>query len=233
MADEIQKLKQLNPTNYNSWWNSLDQNWKILFRYNIENKVSFEFWWKDADYFGCDTNFQLTPKFYEKRLQIEFFSCKLKNSSTFNLNPLTSLKSLIGLNCSNSNVDDLSPISHLIGIKYLDIHYSKIDDLTPISKFTDLEYLNYQHQFDSTKNDLTQFTKLKSLNIRYGDFLDISFVENFADLEYLNVGYTNLKSIKPLLNLDKFNEVYMPKTNVPEAEINELKEAKPNCKVST
>lgn len=234
LADEIQKLKQPNhPEDFNSWWNSLDQDWKTLFRFNIENNLAFESWWKDADYFRYETNFQPTLKFYEKRLQIKFFSCKLMNSSIFNLEPLTCLNSLIGLNCNKSNVDDLSPISHLTSIKYLNINDSRIDDLTPISKFADLEYLDYQNQFDSTKDDLTYFPKLKSLNIRYGNFTDISFVENFANLEYLNVAYSNLKSIKPLLHLNKLNKVYMVKTDVPEAEIRELKEANPNCEILT
>lgn len=229
MSLEISQLrKSIEPLDFKKWWNSLDDNWKILFKYNIDNEITTENWWRWASDYDL-IQIQPTPKFYEKSFNINFFSCKLKTKRIYSLIPLSNINSLIGLNCSESDVDDLEPISHIKSIKFLDIHYTSIDDIKPIMGLVNLEMLNYQHKFKEDKDDLTNFTKLKSLNIRYGKLTDISFLANLKELEYLNIGFTNVSSIRPLFDLQNLKEIYMPKTKVKESEINEFKELNPNC----
>ena len=232
---ELEKLKGSNheSTDYTSWINMLDDNWRILFKHNVKNQLTIADWWKSADYWRTHNEIQIDKEFFEKSYSINMFSCRLKNETLIrSLLPLTHINNLIGLNCQGSSIDDLSPISHMTNMKYLDIRGSLVKDILPIKNFNSLESLNYQENYDEKVNDLSGFTKLKYLNLRYGNLTNITFVENFKDLETLSVGYTNLKSIKPLLNLEKLTSVKMPKTDVPESEVLELKEANPNCEIA-
>ena len=74
ISSELEKLKSnYASTDYTNWINTLDDNWRILFKHNIKNKLAISDWWKSADYWTTYNEIEIDEKLFEKSYSINMF----------------------------------------------------------------------------------------------------------------------------------------------------------------
>lgn len=177
-----------------------------------------------------------------------------KISSVAALSELTALNEL---SLKGNKIGDFSPLSNLVLLDMLDLTNTGITDssLQYLYKFKDLARL----ALDNNNISMKAYNKLKeelpNCNISHSDFgkitlgsksfaadaisvdasglglKDISAAAGFACVEKMDLSNNNISDLTPLYGLDTLTELKLSGNKLSTGQINELKNALPNCNV--
>ena len=114
------------------------------------------------------------------------------------------------VDCRDKTVTDLTPLMGLKRLKHLSLSETQVNDLTSLKGLKELENLWL------SGTQVKEITPLKGL----------------MKLKNLDLAKTKVIDLTPLKGLKKLKYLYLKKTEVTESQVNELKEALPNCSVA-
>ncbi|MCL2106302.1 MAG: hypothetical protein FWH26_04475 [Oscillospiraceae bacterium] len=191
------------------------------------------FYYYDADGEDFDLrDFLMMPNI--ELLAIEKVS--IKNEDT-----LSSLHQMITLSLDKCNLNRLPSLEEIPQLETLGISYSHIVDIGALKDVRELK------SFDATGFNLNDFSVLKGmekLELIYAArtaVKDISALKSVPNLKVLDLRWTSVEDILPLLELEKLEELNLYKSEIAyrfadgdieaTAQIDELREALPNCKI--
>jgi len=147
------------------------------------------------------------------------------------LTPLQSLNKLSGLYLDFTQVSDLAPLESLSNLQSLGLNNTNINDLTPLKELAELIRVSIQN---TSVSDLTPLKSLKKIEFLYLGFTqveDLTPLQSLENLKWLNIEYTKVDDITPLKSLTNLRSLYLKGNNFTEDQIQELKEALPNCTI--
>ncbi len=121
---------------------------------------------------------------------------------------------LLALDVGHNNVSDLSFLQAWPGLRRLIVIDSKVPvtDISPLSELKDLEYVELFMQNITDLTPLSGHTRLLDLNLCHNDITDLTPLWSCTSLERLWISYN---------------------PNLPQEQIDALKEHLPNCRVET
>ena len=195
-----------------SWWNTLDNNWREVFRNTIE----------------VDTNPK--PEQLQAIANIEDLTVDSKVIIT-SLEPLTKLLFLNKLIINDNHITDLSPLSDLQQIKELNIDGNAISELNVLNNLKMLEVLSIENTKIVDINPLDKMKELRVLNISNTKIKNIKMLSSCTALEELNIANTNVKTLKPIANLSNLRYIKAIGSKVKAKEINALRDKRPEINI--
>ena len=219
-SDQVLKLRLAQPSvtviyqteELRTWWNTLDNNWREVFRNTID----------------IDTN----PK--AEQLQaianIEELTIDSRIIIT-NLEPLTKLMFLKKLIINDNHITDLSPLSELQQLKELNIDGNAIADLSVLNNLKSMEVLSIENTNVIDINALEDMKELHILNISNTKIKNIKMLSSCTSLEELNIANTNVKSLSPVSKIESLRYIKAINTKIKSKEINSLRTKRPDINI--
>ena len=219
-SDQVLKLRLAQPNvtviyqteELRTWWNTLDNNWREVFRNTID----------------IDTN----PK--AEQLQaianIEELTIDSRIIIT-NLEPLTKLMFLKKLIINDNHITDLSPLSELQQLKELNIDGNAIADLSVLNNLKSMEVLSIENTNIIDINALEDMKELHILNISNTKIKNIKMLSSCTSLEELNIANTNVKSLSPVSKIESLRYIKAINTKIKSKEINSLRTKRPDINI--
>ncbi len=148
---------------------------------------------------------------------------------------LDALKDSVRLEYLSVEDNELSDIGALAGLKKLtvfNVRNNKIRDISALKELTSLEVLVLSENEISSIDDLVNLVSLSELRIATNhDITDISVIENMKQLQILILSNTGVRDISPLYGLENLILLDITNTDIPESQIEQLKERQPDCEV--
>ena len=194
------------------WWNTLDNNWREVFRNTID----------------IDTN----PK--AEQLQaianIEELTVDPRIIIT-SLEPLTKLLFLKKLIINDNHITDLSPIGELKLLKELNVNGNAISDLSVLNNLKTLEVISIENTKVVDINPLEDMKNLRVLNIANTNIKNIKMLASCTALEELNIANTNVKTLSPVSKIDSLRYIKAFNTKIKTKEIDALRSKRPNINI--
>ena len=194
------------------WWNTLDNNWREVFRNTID----------------IDTN----PK--AEQLQaianIEELTVDPRIIIT-SLEPLTKLLFLKKLIINDNHITDLSPIGELKLLKELNINGNAISDLSVLNNLKTLEVISIENTKVVDINPLEDMKNLRVLNIANTNIKNIKMLASCTALEELNIANTNVKTLSPVSKIDSLRYIKAFNTKIKTKEIDALRSKRPDINI--
>ena len=164
------------------WWNSLDPEWKIIFKFQL-----------------IDFHAPIDDKVIKQLLNNDAIPLDLENVDNLNgLKHMTNLKHLI---IYNYNSTDLSGLKHLSKLKKLEMFDADFSRGLPIASLKQLEKLRLSN---CKLNSATQFKYLKKLRKLYlnsNNIKDISPLAKINNLDFLSLEGNPITDFKALADL--------------------------------
>ncbi len=195
----------------NSWWESLDGNWKEILRkqFTLPEEPTTEQLHAMTE--KSSLTFERVPidDIHALTAFVNLRSLVIYDAPLGYIAPIEELKLLENLKISQVPVVDFSPLRSLSKLKELDISNSGIEDLDPISGLLNLKTLNISG------------TNLKTLK----------GLEGLINLVELDVASTNLRSLRPIEGLPNLKKLSCFNTRLNSRAIDKFKEANPDCEV--
>ena len=210
-------------------------------RVSFEAKINSGFktnWWKTA-----------TDTLFGKRVHSFILGDEVTD-----LSPLAGLKNLNELSFSETEVSDLTPLADMKNLKYLDFCLTEVSDLSPLAGLKNLQCLSLYSTPVSDLTPLSELKNLKVLDLRHTEVSDLTLLAGLENLEQLSLNQTEVSDLSPLASLQNLKLLYLQKievsdlsplaqlknlwelnligTKVTEEQIDKLKLALPNCKIS-
>jgi Leucine-rich repeat (LRR) protein len=219
-SEQVLKLRLAQPSvtviyqtdELRSWWNTLDNNWREVFRNTVE----------------IDTN----PK--AEQLQavanIEELTVDSRIIIT-SLEPLTKLLFLKKLIINDNHITDLSPLSELTQLKELNINGNAISDLNVLNNFKSLEVLSIENTNVIDINALEDMKDLRVLNISNTKIKNIKVLSTCTSLEELNIANSNVKSLSPVSKIETLRYIKAFNTKIKTKEIDALRNKRPEINI--
>ena len=219
-SEQVLKLRLAQPSvtviyqtdELRSWWNTLDNNWREVFRKTVE----------------IDTN----PK--AEQLQavanIEELTVDSRIIIT-SLEPLTKLLFLKKLIINDNHITDLSPLSELTQLKELNINGNAISDLNVLNNFKSLEVLSIENTNVIDINALEDMKDLRVLNISNTKIKNIKVLSTCTSLEELNIANSNVKSLSPVSKIETLRYIKAFNTKIKTKEIDALRNKRPEINI--
>lgn len=222
-----------------TWWNTLDRNWRRYFadRIFVNDSLSFDsvltksvsiyttdtvitdaFELMAGDTFvlnEIDTLFLSDPTFYNSILnlfKIETLTIQPEDS-IINLNPLEKLTSLIYVSFENCAIDDVSSLRTLLSLKNLDASGSLVSDFKDLQYLSGLEYLDLSKTQVDSLQVAEAFENLQFLDISNTLITNVSFLEAIPQLQRLNASGTNLLSLEPISKIADLRSLDLSETS--------------------
>ena len=144
------------------------------------------------------------------------------------------LKKVVKLNLFNRGISDLTTLKEMPNLKELNLERNKISDLTPLSELTNLEQLFLYGNRIKDLSPLKNLQQLKGLKIGVNSINDISPLQGLTKLESLGFIVNSVKDLKPLSGLTNLKQLVLnDNPALTKAQIDELRKALPNCKISS
>ena len=195
-----------------TWWNTLDNSWRELFRSIIE----------------IDTN--PTAEQLQSVADIEdiVVDTRIVISS---LEPLTKLMFLRKLDIKDNHVTDLSPLSDMKLLKELYIDGDPINEINELINVKSLEVLSIENTRVVDLNPVENMKNLRILNIANTSVKNIKVLANCTSLEELNIANTNVKTLAPVEKTGSLRYIKAFNTKVKAKEIDKLKAARPELNI--
>ena len=195
-----------------NWWNTLDNNWREVFRNTID----------------IDTN----PK--AEQLQaianIEELTVDPRIVIT-NLEPLTKLLFLKKLIINDNHITDLSPLSDSHQLRELNIDGNAISDLSVLNNHKSLEVLSIENTKVVDINVLENMKDLRILNISNTNIKNIKMLSTCTSLEELYIANTNVKTLSPVSKIETLRYIKAFNTKIKTKEINSLRAKRPDINI--
>ncbi|PHS03545.1 MAG: hypothetical protein COA78_17695 [Blastopirellula sp.] len=192
----------------------------------------------------------LTPLIHLDQLESLYI---LNNYNLQDYSALPNVRNLKSLGLSSNQVTDISALSKLSSLKSLKLHYTRVTDFTPLSDLTQLEKLEIIQVIDRDFSPISDPRQLKELEIirdKVTDLAPFAKLINLRDLELeipnandltplaklvnlrdLELETPKINNLSPLFKLSNLETLILKDMQVPEAEIDKLKKALPNCSV--
>ena len=195
-----------------SWWNTLDNNWREVFRDAVE----------------VDTNPK--PEQLQAIANIENLTVDSKIIIT-SLEPLTKLLFLKKLIINDNHITDLSPLVDLKQLKELNIDGNAISDLTVLNNLKTLEVLSIENTKVVDINPLEDMKDLRILNISNTNIKNIKMLASCTALEELNIANTNVKSLSSVEKIGTLRYIKAFNTKIKTKEIDSLRKKRPDINI--
>ena len=195
-----------------SWWNTLDNSWRTVFR----------------DIIDIDTNPK--PDQLQAVANIEEINVDTRVVIQ-SLNPLTKLLFLKKLKINDNHITDLAPLSELRLLQELCVDGNAVDDLTPIANTTTLEVLSIANTRVNDLNALEKLTELRKINIENTGIKSIKMLAVCTQLEDLNIANSNVKSLSPVDKIGTLRYIKAFNSRVKAKEIEALQKKRPEINI--
>lgn len=205
--DLVDKL--LNKTNLESWWNSIDETWKAIFK----NAINIDI--------------QPNAEQLNKIIMLQELYCVKTNIK--NLDPLRIFVSLNNLNLMRcENIDSVEPLRNCKEMKVLGIWYTKVENIEIVKHFHKLEEL-YLSNYVTSLKPIEQLINLKKLFFRHAlSITSLNMVTKLVNIEELVIS----DSISDLSPIDKFQKLKrLVCYGVSDLEANRFKATHPNTEI--
>jgi rRNA maturation protein Nop10 len=190
------------------------------------------FWVAESGYIGPDwlSNYLGPAGFVLERVR-EMVPRNGVQVNNDQLVPLKGVKWLKKLNLRTLQVSDLTPLAKLTALQYLDFSFTNVSDLSPLSKLTALQELGLSGTLVSDLSPLFNLTSLARLYFDDTPVSNLSPLSNLTALQIINSWNTKVSDLSPLSKLTALHDLDVPKKTVPEAQVQELQRALPNCRI--
>ena len=194
------------------WWNTIDNNWREVFRSIIEID-------------SRPTADQLHAVSYLEDLTVD---TKIVVTT---LEPLTTLKFLKKLTIKDNHITDLSPLSSMKLLKELNIDGNPVTEIEPLAEVHTLESLSIVNTPVNNIGALEMLENLRILDISNTAVKNLKALSKSTTLEELSIANTNIKSLDPVEEIAtlKFIKAFNSKVKV--KDIDELKAARPDINI--
>ena len=157
-------------------------------------------------------------KKYTFRTDITAFSTELGSPqhefTQKDFKPLRYCKNLLALDLGHNAISDASFLTNFPHLKFLIIADNRLTDITPLASLTELEYLEMFMNYDLKDYSPLSNLPLKDLNVRCPE------------------GTRNKLTADPFLPIKTLERFWATKALFPNAEVERMKEAHPNCEIS-
>ena len=195
-----------------NWWNTLDNNWREVFRGTID----------------IDTN----PKAEQLQAVANIEELVIDSRIIItNLEPLTKLMFLKKLIINDNHITDLSPLSDLHQLKELNIDGNAVSDLSVLNMHKSLEVLSIENTKVVDINALDNMKHLRILNIANTSIKNIKMLATCTSLEELNIANTNVKTLSPVSKIETLRYIKAFNTKIKSKEINTLRSKRPDINI--
>lgn len=195
-----------------SWWSTLDNSWREVFRDNTEISTN-------------PTTEQLQAIADLEEINV---SSKIMITS---LEPLTRLLFLKKLNINDNHVTDLSPLSELKVLKELEINGNPINDILALSNVNTLEVLSIENTHVVDINPLENMKNLRVLDIANTSVKNIKALSACTSLEELNIANTNVKTLSYIDKISTLRYIKAFNSRVKAKEIDALRNKRPELNI--
>lgn len=219
-SDQVLKLRLAQPKvtviyqteELRIWWNTLDNNWREVFRNTID----------------IDTN----PKAEQLQAVANIEDLTVDPRTVINnLEPLTKLLFLKKLIINDNHITDLSPLSELQQLRELNIDGNAITDLSVLNNLKSLEVLSIENTNVIDINALEDMKELRDLNIANTKIKNIKMLSSCTSLEELNIANTNVKTLSPVSKIESLRYIKAINTKIKSKEINNLRNKRPDINI--
>jgi len=219
-SEQVFKLKKEQPevtviyqTNeLRSWWNTLDNNWREVFRRCTEIDAS-----PKAE--------QLQAVADIKEIEVD---TKIMIST---LEPLTKLLFLNKLIINDNHITDLSPLSEMQLLRELRIDGNPINEITALAGVKSLEILSIENTNVVDINPLEGMERLTILDISNTKIKNIKVLASCTSLEELSIANTNVKTLQPVENITSLRYIKAFFSRVKAKEIDALRKKRPDLNI--
>lgn len=149
------------------------------------------------------------------------------------LSPLSGLTNLKKLYLDHSTLGDLSPLISLTSLEELYISYTNVEDISPLSSMTWLDSVDL-HGNSITDISPLALTRLGCISIDYDSADYIETLNKMKCLNTLIIVVTGTSDVLSLSSLTGLNNLYIfCDSDVSEEDIEALRQALPDCEIST
>lgn len=137
------------------------------------------------------------------------------------------------LTLRNTGIKGIHNIGVLKNLSMLDLAHTFVTDLTALKELKNLTWLNLWHTQVVNLNSLKECLNLEALNITDTQVKDISPLKKLPKLKVLQLSFVDKTVLAILKQLSGLERLYLFGTWLPEADMQELKKALPDCKIVT
>jgi internalin A len=220
----VEQKDAADETQYNAWYESLNDEWKQIVDTNTKNNGGFEA-------LGAVKIVSLLKSNVHDITPIEKFSglreLILSGNPVKDISSLRNLKDLKKLYLAQTQVTNIEPLAELANLTQLSLYRLQITDVSCLAKLKKLKSLSIEQtnitslqsvtsiksltELDISKNNFDSFeqlaalTKLTELNLANTNVADLSFIRALKNLEQLKIYETNVTDFTPLKSLEKLN----------------------------
>lgn len=168
--------------NRQKWFNNLEDDWKILFKFQIQ------------DFNELISDEAITTLFDKKEIEINLDG--YKNLS--GLRNLTNLKKLTIHNYSNTDLSELIQLTNLKGLK---IYHTNFSNGIPIEAFKNITHLALHNCQIDNLDDLCDLPNLVGLALDDNNISNIYSLKRLPSLIYISLCNNPIKDFKDLKRL--------------------------------
>lgn len=194
------------------WWNTIDNNWREVFRSIIEIDTR-------------PTAEQLHAVSYLDELTVD---TKIVVTT---LEPLTNLKFLKKLTIKDNHITDLSPLSSMLLLKELNIDGNPVAEIEPLAEIHTLEVLSIVNTPVNNIGALELLENLRILDISNTAVKNLKALSKSTSLEELSIANTNIKSLDPIEEIPSLKFIKAFNSKVKVKDIDELKAMRPEINI--
>ena len=189
----------------------------------------------DEDGFRIDDAKPSGPKWLAPLMGIDCFQevsrVNLHNMQVSDVTPLAGLIHLEQLALSGSQFSDLTPLAELKNLEWLELDGTQVSDLTHLAKLTRLEMLDLTNTQVRDLTPLAKLTSLDTLWLNSTQVRDLTPLAELKNLEWLSLANSQVRDLTPLANLTRLRRFHLKDTPVSEWQVEELRQALPNCEI--
>jgi hypothetical protein len=132
---------------------------------------------------------------------------------------------------NNKQVSDLSPLAESKSLRFLRLDDTQVSDLSPLAEMKSLETLYLENTQVSDVSPLAELKNLKWLKLNNTQVSDLSPLAELKNLSFLLLNNTQVSDLSPLAESKKLRILYLANTQVSDEQVQELRQALPNCKI--
>ena len=166
---------------------------------------------------GSNNNITNLPKSFSNLHTLKSLFLNGDSTSTFDIEDLSSLSSLVNLKTLSiwqTRVSNISCLSKLINLQSLNISQTLVDDLMLISELVNLRRLYISKMKISDLYPLAKLLNLHTLSATQTLIFDLSPIANLTNLQVLHISQTQIKDLSPLAELTNLQVIHLSKTNI-------------------
>ena len=175
---------------------------------------------------------ELTATHYMKVTGISIYSNDPFGKKVKDLSLLAKCTQLKSINITNGNIEDLSPLVGLTKLEVIDLQSNQISDLFPLAKLRNLRKLWIGNNRIKDLSPLANLTKLQEILINDNKVADLSPLAELTELKRLYLSNNKCTDLSALMGLKKLKGLRLGLPNLPQAEVDKIRDALPECKIT-